>query len=165
MGGRMSKDELQAIFFGGALAVFVMSLLGIMMTLLPGCAAEVVEDCPPMPGPGPVYEATANRWEQEIGPLPDLTYLRTETREVPADGFTGCAYPDFGLLKGCSWWDDDAKIYRIEVLECRHDTAETLGHEYAHVLLWVTSDGQNPDPRHERTDVWGPVAAARVEGP
>ena len=160
----MSRDDVHAILFGLALSFVAGGLLGLIIGLA-GCSpAPATTDCPVMPGPGPIYDATAQRWmDADLGDLPDLEHLRTETREVPADGFSGCDYPDVGLLTGCSWWDDDAKVYRVEVLECRHDTAETLAHEYTHALIWVSTGGQTADPAHEH-EAWGLVAAPRVEG-
>ena len=113
-----------------------------------------------MPDPLPIYDATTAEWERTVGPVtPDLPLLQTETTEVSPGGFQGCPEPAQGTLTGCSRWDDTTNTYRIEVLECRTDANEILAHEWCHVLIWLAAAGQDADPGHTRSDVWGVVCA------
>lgn len=148
----------EGVTVGALMATITIGVLLGLAFLLSGCGAA--DDCPPMADAQAAYDLTAANWEAEIGELPaDYAVIEVETREVPAISDRCPVPPEGSYIAGCSWYEPLRSTYVVEVLECQPDSAETQGHEYAHILLHlVTGDG---DAGHERTDVWGPVAAPR----
>jgi len=151
------REEVQQAICGGVFVVFVVSLCGVIMSLLPGCAHIPADDCPMMPEPWPIFDATAERWEAYMGPLPDDYRVYPVMVEEVAE-FEGCVHHGPGVLTGCT--SATGTGWLIEVLECRDNQASILAHEYLHVLINIT-EGR---PDHEHTHpAWGVVAEKRVE--
>lgn len=153
-------------WFWGLLCGAVAVLGGFAFSyLITGCAAV-----PPPPSCEPpptndriafIYATTEERFAEYVQPLPDdVRWMKVETEVVEAGGFApGCKAKRGETIKGCSWWSTPGQRYHVQVLACRHDVEVTLAHEHTHNLLHHVFG--NGDPDHERTDVWGSVAALR----